>query len=158
MRGILRLAAAFVTYYRSRLSNPSKDCLTPSKTSTKCLLLALGRLCQAIPGLYRCKQHNLPPQSIMQILVAGYLHKCLLSLSGLMELLRQRSRLLGSQRIEGTSSGDRARSIDSQAPGKESQYHSSGELRESKTNLLGQMRHVFRLTHRRLSTDKASVH
>jgi hypothetical protein len=34
-RGELRLSAAFVTYYRSQLSNPSKDCLTPSKTSTR---------------------------------------------------------------------------------------------------------------------------
>ena len=34
-RGVLRLSAAFVTYYRSWLSNPSKDCLTPSNLSTR---------------------------------------------------------------------------------------------------------------------------
>ena len=142
IQGVLRLSAAFVNYYGSRLSNPSKDCLTPSKTTIRCLFLALSRLCQVIPGLYRCEPHKLPPQSIMQILVAEYLHKCILFLSGWMEWLRQISRLLCSQRIEGTSSGERASSIDAQAPGRKSQYHSLGELMESKTKLLDQMRHV----------------
>jgi hypothetical protein len=69
-------------YYRSRLSNPSKDCLTPSKTTIQYLFLALSRLCKHIPVLYRCEQQNLPLESIMQILVAEYLHKCILFLAG----------------------------------------------------------------------------
>jgi hypothetical protein len=59
-RDVLRLSAAFVIYYRSRLFNPSKDRLTPSKTTIRCLFLVLGRLCQAIPALYGCEQQNLP--------------------------------------------------------------------------------------------------
>src|SRR5215831_4840916 len=47
-------------YYRSWPSNPSKDCQTPSKTTMRCLFLALRRLCQPIPALYRCEQQNLP--------------------------------------------------------------------------------------------------
>jgi hypothetical protein len=105
-------------YYRSRLSNPSKDCLTPYNTTIRRLFLALSRLCQVLPALYRCEPHNLPPQSIMQILVAGHLYKCILFLSGWVERLRQISHLLCSQRVEGTSSGERARRTAPQAPGK----------------------------------------
>ena len=47
-------------YYRSHPSNPSKDCQTPSKTTMRCLFLALRRLCLPIPALYRCEQQNLP--------------------------------------------------------------------------------------------------
>ena len=54
----------------------------------------------------------------MQILVVEYLYKCILFLSGRMELIGQIARLLCSQRLEGTSSGERARSIDAQALGK----------------------------------------
>ena len=35
MGGVLRLSAALVTFYGSRLSNPSKDRLAPCKTSTR---------------------------------------------------------------------------------------------------------------------------
>src|SRR5215510_7679241 len=54
----------------------------------------------------------------MQILVAEHLHKCMLFLYGSMARLEQIARLLYSQRVEGTTSGERARSIDPQAPGK----------------------------------------
>ena len=47
-------------YYRSWPSNPSKDCQTPSKTTIRCLFLALHRLCLPIPALYRCEQQSLP--------------------------------------------------------------------------------------------------
>ena len=47
-------------YYRSHPSNPSKDCQTPSKTTMRCLFLALRRLCLPISALYRCEQQNLP--------------------------------------------------------------------------------------------------
>src|SRR6266702_4112840 len=60
--------------YRSHPSNPSKDRLTPSKTTMRCLFLALRRLCQHIPALYRCEQHNLPPEGIMQILVERFVN------------------------------------------------------------------------------------
>ena len=42
MRGVLRLATAFVTLYRSWLYNPRKDVPTLSKTSTKRLVSSLG--------------------------------------------------------------------------------------------------------------------
>jgi hypothetical protein len=51
----------------------------------------------------------------MQILAVKYLYKCILPIPGSMELLEQTSRLLCSQRVEGTASGERARSIDPQA-------------------------------------------
>ena len=69
-------------YYRSHLSNPSKDCLTPSKTAIQGLFLALSRLCQPRRALYRCEQQNLPLESIMPFLVAEYLHKRILFLLG----------------------------------------------------------------------------
>jgi len=55
---------------------------------------------------------------MMRILVAEYLHKYILFLPGEMELLEQISRFLCSQRVEGTASGERARSIDPQVPRK----------------------------------------
>jgi hypothetical protein len=137
-KGVLRRSAACVTYSRSRQSNPSKDCLTPSKTRMRCLFLALSRLCQALPGLYRCEPHKLPPQRIIQILVAEYLHKCIRFLCGSMERLGQISRLLCSQRVEETASGAR-REASTHRPRKKSQYPSLGELMESKTKLLDQM-------------------
>ena len=76
--GILRLAAAFVTFCRSHPPNPSKDRLTPSNVSTRCLFLASGRLCQAMSALYRYEQHNLPMRGLMQILIVGNLRKCTL--------------------------------------------------------------------------------
>ena len=42
MRGVLRLATAFVTLHRSWLYNPRKDVPTLSKTSTKRLVSSLG--------------------------------------------------------------------------------------------------------------------
>ena len=74
-----------------------------------------------------------------------------------MELLGQISCFLCSQRVEGTASGERTTSIDPQAPGKKSDYRSPRELRESKTKLLDQMRHVLRLKHMSIRTEKAYV-
>jgi hypothetical protein len=54
----------------------------------------------------------------MQILVVVYLHKCILFLLDKRELLGQTSCLPGSQRVEGTASGERTSRIDPQAPGK----------------------------------------
>jgi hypothetical protein len=51
-----------------------------TKTTIQGLFLALSRLCQPIPALYRCEPQNLPLESIIQILVAAYLHKCILFL------------------------------------------------------------------------------
>jgi hypothetical protein len=82
-------------YYRSRLSNPRKGRLAPSKPTIRGLFLALHRLCQPIPALYRCEQHNLPLWGLIQILVAECLHKCILFLLGWMELLGQISCLPG---------------------------------------------------------------
>jgi hypothetical protein len=58
--GCIRLSAAVVTLYHSWLYNPRKGRLTLSHTSTGCLFLALGRLCQALPAFYRCEQYKLP--------------------------------------------------------------------------------------------------
>jgi len=73
------------------------------------------------------------------------------------EPIGQISRLLCSQHVEGTASGERVRSINSQAPGKKADYHSLGELMESKIKLLDQMRHVLRLKHLSIRTEKAYV-
>ena len=75
-----------------------------------------------------------------------------------MGLLGQLSRFLCAQRAEGTVSGERARSIDPQALGKKLDDHSLGELMESKTKLLDQMRHVLRLKHMSVRMEEASVH
>jgi hypothetical protein len=40
--------------------------------------LVSGRLGQALPAFYRCKQHNFALEGSMQTLVAEYLHTCLL--------------------------------------------------------------------------------
>src|SRR5262249_13950293 len=73
-----------------------------------------------LPALDRYEQHNLPLWGLRQILVAEYLHKRILLLPGWMELLGQRSCFLCSQRIKGTASRERTKSIDLQAPGKNS--------------------------------------
>jgi integron integrase len=93
----------------------------------------------------------------MQILVAGYLHKCVLFLLGWMELLGQISCLpvLTARR------GHCVRREDEQhrpaGSRKKSDYRSPGELRESKTKLLDQMRQGLRLRHLSIRTEKAYV-
>ena len=125
-------------YYRSHPSNPSKDRLTPSKTTIRCLFLALGCLCQPIPALYRCEQQNLPLWGIMQILVVAYLHKCMLFLLGWMELLGQISCLsvLTARRENCVRREDEKHRPTGFR--KKSDYRSPGELMESKTKLLDQ--------------------
>ncbi len=64
---------------------------------------------------------------------------------------------LGSQRVEGTTSGEEDDKHRPAGSRKKSDYRSPGELRESKTKLLDQMRHVLRLKHLSISTEKAYV-
>jgi len=90
----------------------------PSKASTGRVFLALRRLCQAIPGLDRCEQHNLPVQGLMQILIAEYLHKCILLFRDSMELLGQILHFLGSRRVGRAVAEEKTSRIDPQAPGK----------------------------------------
>ena len=69
----------------------------------------------------------------MSFLVAEYLHKCRLSLSGQTERLEQISRLLGSQRVERTAVRREGEKHRLTGPRKKAEHHSLGELRESKT-------------------------
>ena len=90
----------------------------------------------------------------MPFLVAEYLHKCILSLPGSMELLTQMSQLLGARRVEGTASGDRTRSIDPQTPGKRTVIIIQGSLWSQKHN--DSIRcGILRLKHIRISTEEA---
>jgi hypothetical protein len=139
-------------------------CLTLAKAAWRRLSLPFGAFfwpCTAFASLYR-----LYTDASSTIYLCGVLYRFWLqntctnvyysSLAGWNCSDRYRA-FLGSQHVEETASGERTTSIDPQAPGKNSDYRSPGELMESKTKLLDQMRHVLRLKHMSIRTEKAYV-
>ena len=105
-------------YYRSRLSNPRKGRLAPSKTTMQRLFWP-GAAFASIDRLYTAASNKL--------YLCGVLYRFCLqnTCANVYYSFLARGRcsdreraFLGSQRVEGTASGERTSSIDPQASGK----------------------------------------
>src|SRR5262245_913337 len=91
------------------------------------------------------------------MLVALYLHKCILFPFGLREVLGQLSHLPGLTARRGNSVWREDEPHRPAGPRQKSDDHSPGDRMESKPKLLDHMRHVLRLKHMSIRTEKAHV-
>ena len=93
----------------------------------------------------------------MQILIAGYLHKRILLFMAKWNYSDSYYTSWARGASGRAAAGDKIEQNRPAGSRKKYGYHSPGEVMESKTKLLDQMRHVLRLKHLSIRTEKAYV-